>query len=143
MCMIGEQIRKARKVRKLSQAKLGELVGLGQTSINKVETGGTKQPRDLERFAEVLGVTIEYLFSEDDPPAIGDDVSITGKSPEINYEALTHIVDVVDQVLAELGWKWSHGKRALAVSLLYERYQDVGDGAIEKDNVIRYVKFGS
>lgn len=139
--MIGEQIRKARKARKLSQEQLGELVGLGQTAINKIETGGTKQPRDLERFAQVLGVTVDYLFSDDDPPVLSiEDVE---KPSEINYEALTHIVDTVNQVLADLGWKLTREKKALAVSLLYERYKDIGDEAIKKGNVVRYVKFGS
>ncbi|MFE4415104.1 helix-turn-helix domain-containing protein [Streptomyces sp. NPDC056821] len=36
---IGERIRAARKSRKLSQEKLGELVGLDRKTINRIEQG--------------------------------------------------------------------------------------------------------
>jgi transcriptional regulator with XRE-family HTH domain len=41
---LGEKLRKARKERGLTQAELGELAGLDQTTVSKVEKGGRLDP---------------------------------------------------------------------------------------------------
>ena len=56
--MIAFQLRAIRKSQKLSQTKLGEMVGMTQTSISELETPGLRSPNieTLERLAEVLDV---------------------------------------------------------------------------------------
>jgi transcriptional regulator with XRE-family HTH domain len=55
---IGEQIKKARQARKISQEKLGELVGVTFQQIQKYENGSSKlSPERLQQVAHALGLS--------------------------------------------------------------------------------------
>jgi transcriptional regulator with XRE-family HTH domain len=59
---IGEAIRAARGVRKLSQEKLGELTGLDRKTVNRIEQG--THPTDIDRLlliADALTVPLADL----------------------------------------------------------------------------------
>lgn len=58
---LGSRVRERREALGFSQKKLGEKVGLAQTSIDSIEKRGDVEPRRIERFAEVLGVSIKWL----------------------------------------------------------------------------------
>ncbi|OCG76747.1 XRE family transcriptional regulator [Gilliamella sp. Occ4-3] len=49
------------KEKKISQAKLGEAIGMSQTTIWKLMTGKTKSNRNLLKIADYLGVSVEWL----------------------------------------------------------------------------------
>ena len=76
---IGKYIRQERKKRKLSQAKLGELLGMSRTTIGQIENGSIQDVgvRKLIRILETLDLelhvrvasgrpTLEELRDEDD-----------------------------------------------------------------------------
>ena len=76
---IGKYIRQERKKRKLSQARLGELLGMSRTTIGQIENGTIQDIgiRKLIRILEVLDLelrirlagappTLDELREEDD-----------------------------------------------------------------------------
>lgn len=50
------------------------MVGIGQSSVNRIELGETRAPRNLRKIAKAINTTEEYLLGEtDDPsPALGE-----------------------------------------------------------------------
>ncbi|XAP76758.1 helix-turn-helix domain-containing protein [Citromicrobium bathyomarinum] len=52
----------------LSQSALARQIGVGQSSINRIETGETHAPRNLLALARALGTSPEYLTGETDDP---------------------------------------------------------------------------
>lgn len=61
---LGEQIRKQRKQKGMSQEKLAELVGVSRQAVTKWEAGQTApSTQNLFQLAQILGVTVEELVS--------------------------------------------------------------------------------
>ncbi|TMP88541.1 XRE family transcriptional regulator [Pseudoalteromonas ruthenica] len=58
---IGERVKHRRKELGLTQYQLADQVGTAQTSIQKIEKGDTKNPRNIEAIARVLNCSPEYL----------------------------------------------------------------------------------
>jgi len=58
---IANRVKKLRKALDLTQHQLAELVGVAQNSIQKLEKGDTKNPRNIEALARALNCTPEYL----------------------------------------------------------------------------------
>lgn len=67
---IGEEVRRLRLERGLSQQELAERIGLSQSVIARLEAGGV-EPRlsTLDRVAEALGVELDVRFLA---PAVGE-----------------------------------------------------------------------
>ena len=61
---IGDRIRIARKEKNISQEELAEAIGSTKSAISRYESD-KRQPRieQLQRIAEVLGITVEYFLS--------------------------------------------------------------------------------
>ena len=66
---IGEHIRQERKKRKLSQAKLGELLGMSRTTIGQIENGTIQDVgvRKLIRILEILDLELRVRIASDRP----------------------------------------------------------------------------
>jgi len=65
----GEKIRTLRKKHKLSAEKLGNLIGLSQSMISKLENGERNLDVNvLELICSALGLTIAEFFAEDKEP---------------------------------------------------------------------------
>jgi transcriptional regulator with XRE-family HTH domain len=61
VCM--EELRRLRKVKGLSQAKLAVMAGLDPSTVSQIETGARRaNTRTLERLAAVLGTEVADLF---------------------------------------------------------------------------------
>jgi SOS-response transcriptional repressor LexA len=58
---IANRVKKLRKALDLTQHQLAELVGVAQNSIQKLEKGDTKNPRNIEALARALQCTPEFL----------------------------------------------------------------------------------
>ncbi|MBH0073857.1 helix-turn-helix domain-containing protein [Pseudoalteromonas sp. NZS127] len=58
---IAQRIKELRTHLDLTQYELAELTGSSQTSIQKIERGDTKNPRNIEALARALKCTPEYL----------------------------------------------------------------------------------
>lgn len=71
---LGERIRELRKKKGLSSDKLAELVGREGSFIRRLETGRFKNiPDEIEKIAQVLGVSLADLLEEHDekrPPSL-------------------------------------------------------------------------
>ena len=66
---IGNYIRQERKKRKLSQAKLGELLGMSRTTIGQIENGTIQDigVRKLIRILEILDLELRVRIASDRP----------------------------------------------------------------------------
>ena len=62
MSVIGEQIKKYRVERGITQEQLGQLVGVTTQAVSRWERGGTPDAEILPQLARVLGVNIDTLF---------------------------------------------------------------------------------
>jgi transcriptional regulator with XRE-family HTH domain len=62
---IGKEIRKARKARRLSQAKLAKTLGMSRTTIGQIENGTVQDigTRKLIRVLEFLGLELRVRLS--------------------------------------------------------------------------------
>lgn len=61
MTILGENIKALRAGRRLSQTAFGELVGVTQPTISRLEAGGDAETETLARIAALAGVSIEHL----------------------------------------------------------------------------------
>ena len=66
---ISEGIKRARKLRNVTQTQLAELSGVSSTAIAHWETG-TRDPKgsSLQKLADALGVSVDYLVMRSDDP---------------------------------------------------------------------------
>ena len=74
MSVIGKRLREARTRAGVTQEKLGILAGIEEMSasarMNQYERGvHTPNYLMIEKFAEVLGVPVEYLYAKEDTTA--------------------------------------------------------------------------
>ncbi len=60
--MIGEQIKKLRVKRGMTQEKLGQLIGVTMQAVSKWERGGVPDAEIVPRIADVFGVSIDVLY---------------------------------------------------------------------------------
>jgi transcriptional regulator with XRE-family HTH domain len=66
-----EELRRLRKARGLSQAKLAVLAGLDPSTVSQIETGARRaNTRTLEKLAAVLGADLADLFPKGQAPLL-------------------------------------------------------------------------
>lgn len=66
---IGERLRTLRDGISLSQAKLAELLGITQSSLNRYENGQSTPTVELFRkYADFFDVSMDYIFGRCDAP---------------------------------------------------------------------------
>lgn len=70
MSIIPENVRAARKRKGMSQQQLADAAGVGQSTIDKLETGKTRASRYIARIAAVLDVDVSELDSDFEAGAI-------------------------------------------------------------------------
>jgi transcriptional regulator with XRE-family HTH domain len=64
-----EELKRLRKVKGLSQAKLAVMAGLDPSTVSQIETGARRaNTRTLERLATVLGTEVADLFPKAQAP---------------------------------------------------------------------------
>lgn len=69
MATVGERMRFLRESVKLSQTKIGEMMNLKQTSINRYEANHAEAPyRVLLWYADYFDVSLDYIFGRTDKP---------------------------------------------------------------------------
>ena len=66
MSIIGEQIKKHRIAKGITQEQLGQLVGVTTQAVSKWERGGTPDAELLPALSEILSVSIDALFGRED-----------------------------------------------------------------------------
>ena len=74
----GDRVRRARG--EMSQAELGRRIGLSRGSVSNLEAGRQHVPLHfLPKLVSVLGIDAGELIA---PPAMPDDVRVTGLAPD-------------------------------------------------------------
>ena len=64
-----ERIRELREDNDMSQEKLSKLLNIGQQTLSQYESNKRKLPIDLlEKYAEILNVSIDYIMGRTDNP---------------------------------------------------------------------------
>lgn len=58
---LGNRIKESRENKNLNQSQLAKLVGITQQSLQAIENDEIKQPRQIVKIAEALGVSPEWL----------------------------------------------------------------------------------
>jgi transcriptional regulator with XRE-family HTH domain len=67
--IVAERIRSLRESAKLSQVKMGEVVGAKQSSINRYEQDQTSPSYEiLVRYADFFDVSLDYILGRTDDP---------------------------------------------------------------------------
>lgn len=79
MQTLAERVAKRREQLGLSQKTLAEKIKVSQQSINKIESGQTRSPRNLDKLAEALNVSPQWLL-------FGEDVVIAKTKPVEEYD---------------------------------------------------------
>ena len=106
MISTARRLKKLRSKVGLNQSQLAKSVDVTRAAASRWEQGDIDSilARNAIRVADVLGTTVEYLF--------------TGKEPyaQINVDALSRAIQIVEQLLTDLDPK---GK-ATIVTLVYE-----------------------
>lgn len=95
--VIPERVIFLREKAGLSQSELARETGGGQSSINRLEAGDTRHPRNLNRIARYLGTTPEYLTGETDDPSSGladDHSAFKGFPSEISDSVEVQEIDL-------------------------------------------------
>lgn len=69
MSVIGQQIKKYRMVKGITQEQLGQLVGVTTQAVSKWECGGTPDAELMPGLADALGVSIDALFGREEQSA--------------------------------------------------------------------------
>jgi len=69
MQILSQRLRSLREGVKLSQAKLAEIIGVTQTSVNRYETDRADPPAEtILWYADYFDVSIDYMFGRTDYP---------------------------------------------------------------------------
>lgn len=66
MSVIGQQIKKYRMAKGVTQEQLGQLVGVTTQAVSKWECGGTPDAELLPNLSDALGVSIDALFGREE-----------------------------------------------------------------------------
>lgn len=66
-----EKIRELRKERKLTMKKLGQIVGVSESTISLYENGKRQPDYDtLQKLADYFDVSVDYLLGREEPPKL-------------------------------------------------------------------------
>jgi phage repressor protein C with HTH and peptisase S24 domain len=82
--LISERLLERRLAAGLTQSELARLVGIGQSSANRLEAGVTRNPRHIIQLARVLGTTPEYLTGETDDPKPTTEIKLVAPAAPVN-----------------------------------------------------------
>lgn len=63
-CFMGEAIRKTRKGKHLTQAQLGELMGVQRAQVSKIESGKNLNIATVSRAFRAMGVPASFKFGD-------------------------------------------------------------------------------
>jgi transcriptional regulator with XRE-family HTH domain len=97
----GEKLTKLKKQKKISQIEIAKRTGISRDAISKYERGDvTPSIEYAKRIAEVLGVSLDYLVSENDNEDILDKETVNRikeiqQLPKIDKETIYTVIDAL------------------------------------------------
>ena len=72
MSIIGEQIKKYRVNKEITQEQLGQMIGVTTQAVSKWERGGVPDAESIPLIADALGVSTDILFGRENTSTIID-----------------------------------------------------------------------
>ena len=104
---VGLRLKRARKLRGLTQVKLASKAGVKQASISEIETGQTKTLRGttLLNIAEVLGVNPEWLahgrgqMDAHESPLPADAIALARQWLKLTPEVRRSVAEMISQMV--------------------------------------------
>ena len=112
MKIVGERLRSLREGVKLSQAKIGEMLGTTQASIQRYETALSAPPlKTMLWYADYFDVSMDYIYGRTDKPQgklyeyrpkIIEDNEEMRRFVEMCFEPNSSINDRLKQVIVEM-----------------------------------------
>ena len=101
--LLGTRIAERRKAQDLTQAQLGELVGVAQQQIASFETGRRRMPiSTLPLLAKALGISIEELIGEPAKPGkrgpapkLQQQLEQLSRLPKAQQKLVSQVIDSV------------------------------------------------
>jgi transcriptional regulator with XRE-family HTH domain len=134
---IGDRIKEIRG--ELSQGEFGKQIGVQAPAISKYEKGRVPDVETLKKIADYGKVTVEWLLSGGVKQIPEIPESITIESPRsgpllhepylfngIDIDAMSQIIEAVEQLLGQRRKPLKPMKKALLISLLYDEFQKTG-----------------
>jgi transcriptional regulator with XRE-family HTH domain len=109
---LGQKITKIRKEKKLSQSDIAQAVGVSRDAISKYERGYiVPSVENAKKMADVLGVSLDYLVSEDDVQEVIDNSMIqrVREIQKLSENDQNTIVNVIDAFIRDTKAKQSFG----------------------------------
>ena len=109
---LGQKINKIRKEKKLSQSNIAQAVGVSRDAISKYERGDiVPSVENARKMADVLGVSLDYLVSEDDVQEVIDNSMIqrVREIQKLSENDQNTIVNVIDAFIRDTKAKQSFG----------------------------------
>ncbi len=98
---IGHRISEIRKSLGMNQTELGEMLGIGKTTVSKYEKGGTKRgipTEDLVKIAKFGGKSLDWLITGIEPRHSPEEVTVE----DAIIRALTSKPDVAEKIRHKL-----------------------------------------
>ncbi len=95
---LGQRLVQLRKKNNLSQRALGNMVGVSQQAIDKIESGITQHPRKIHALAKCLNTTAGYLIDGHESPDM-----LTNSNRLDNAKARPPIFDTLAKNLPVIG----------------------------------------
>lgn len=113
---IGEKIKKLRQEKDVSQAELGEIVGVHEKHISRYERGISQPSAEiLRKMADFFGVSIDFLVSEDnitfDNPKDNELLDYFEEANRLEEEDKNIIKGVLDAIIFKAKMKRLKNKR--------------------------------
>lgn len=96
-----EKITKLKKLKNLSQVDLAETTGISRDAISKYERGDSVPSVEYaKRIADALGVSLDYLVSDDDKEEVLDNDTVKRikdiqKLPESEKDKVFSVIDAL------------------------------------------------
>ena len=82
--IVGKHLRELRKARNLTQAEIGEMLGISTTSVVNYETGTRKIPLEyLTHFARFYGVSLDFLAGNAPEPTVDGSAVVTARYAQL------------------------------------------------------------
>ena len=101
---LGQKITKIRKEKKLSQVDVASYVGVSRDAISKYERDDiVPSVENANKIAQILGVSLDYLMSEDDNLEVVD-IDMLNRMKEIqrlNEDDKSTVIKIIDAFIRD------------------------------------------
>lgn len=92
--MLGDKIKKLRKLQKINQQQLADAVNLSRSAISMIESNRNgASPDKLREIADFFGVTVDYLLSADEANGNIEEIKISKKAEKDIEKALAQTLE--------------------------------------------------